>query len=83
MTINWSDKQLKAAGINKQQLQAVIQQLEDAGRKLKAMRLELYFASGSPSLWHKSRPIFVGNGEHDEGSLVADLCDLPGDGGDF
>lgn len=84
--IEWTDDQLKAAGINKRKLKKVVRLLEESSALMWSMGLHVYGASGSGCLVHKSRPTHIdtpmGNSKADQGCVVARVGEGY-DGGDW
>lgn len=78
MSIKWTDDQLKAAKIPKRKLQALVKRLERCSKEMAELQLEVYGASGSGHLIHRSRPTHidtpgVNGGKADFGSIVASV----------
>lgn len=81
MSVNWTDAQLKAAGIPKRRLMTLLRRLEDADFRLRELGLMVYAESGTCHLIHPSRPTHDTRGKADHGSPVASVGCLPWDGG--
>lgn len=54
--VNWTDKQLKEAGIDKRKLKSLVRRLRKCAEDMKELDLHVYGASGSGHLIHSSRP---------------------------
>lgn len=80
-SIRWDDEKLKAAGLDKKKLWALVRRLRKCGKDMQAMGLEVY-GSGSGYLIHKSHPTHNEKEKADKTSVVAELG--PGyNGGDW
>lgn len=71
--INWDDDQLRAAGINKRKLVALVKRLRDCSRRLRELNLYVYGESGAGHLIHTSRPTHDTHHDADLGSVVASV----------
>ncbi len=83
--IEWTDEQLKAAGIDKRKLQSLDRRLNQCAKDMRELGLHLYGAAGTGCLIHKSRPTHIdrpGGETADQGSIVASVGD-GFDGGDW
>lgn len=81
--INWTDEQLKEAGIDKVKLKSVVARFRRLTREMGEMGLHVYGQSGSGHLIHNSRRTHNGpNCDADRGSSVADIGQGY-DGGDW
>ena len=70
--INWNNKELAAAGIDKRRLAALERRLSTTAREMRAMSLYLHFdRTGAACLVHESRPPFAEDGGNDYGAAVA------------
>jgi hypothetical protein len=70
--IRWTDDQLKAAGIRKRELVALVRKLNECSAAMRRMGLSLYGSDGCGYLIHRSRPEHDGSGNADFGAIVAD-----------
>jgi hypothetical protein len=73
MSINWSDEQLAAVGIDKKRLISLIRRLRRCSKDLEAMNFKIYGESGRGLLIHDSRPDHDDQSRADYGSVVADV----------
>lgn len=69
--INWTDDQLREAGIKKRKLVCLLCKLDECCALMKDLNLSIYGACGSGHLIHTSRPEHVSDGRG--GGLVADM----------
>jgi hypothetical protein len=70
--IQWNNKQLAAAGIDKRRLKALERRLRTSVREMQAMNLNLHFDScGFACLVHESRPPFTDDCGNDYDAAVA------------
>ena len=81
--IEWTNADLKKAGISRERLQNLILLLEECSAEMREMGLGAY-CGGDLQLWHFSRPHHRDgpNCEADRGSVIAAI-DGPWDGGDW
>jgi hypothetical protein len=73
MNIKWTDEQLKAAGIPKRRLAALVRKLADCSRTMQQLGLSVYGSDGSGHLIHRSRPEHDKKGKADFGAIVASV----------
>lgn len=71
--IEWTDEQLKVAGIPKLKLEVLISKLRECSELMQEMGFQVYGESGDGYLIHKSRPEHDDNGKADMGAIVASV----------
>lgn len=68
--IDWSDAQLKAAGVPKRKLKSLVRKLGECAEMMQELGFTLYGSDGSGYLIHNSRPEHV-DGKADFGAIVS------------
>jgi hypothetical protein len=71
MDIEWSDEQLRAAGVPKRRLAALVRKLRECSETMRQLGLTVYGVDGSGHLVHDSRPEHDSQGRADFGAIVA------------
>jgi hypothetical protein len=90
INLNWTDEQLKEAGLDRKKVESIARRLSRLGREMQSMGLSIYGAAGSGNLIHKSRqphkdhPTLPSEQIEDYGCVIADLDGVTQwDGGDW
>lgn len=78
----WSEEEIRAVGLYPTDIEHIIKLLVKLSAALQQGGLELYVSPGEAAICHPSRPHHTGDGEADQGSIIA-WVGGPFDGGDW
>jgi len=81
--IEWTDEQLKGAGINKSKLMRLIKKIDAISEEMRGLKLQFYAANGEACLTHLSRSTHSGNAEPDYQAVISYMGTGWMDGGDW